>query len=100
MIERLVGLQIVNQEQYKQYREGMMPLLEEYGGSFGIDVVVSEVLRSPSKETFNRLFTIRFPSETQLNGFFADARYLAVRDEFFVPAVESTNMLSKGIVVP
>ncbi len=100
MVERLVGLQIVNQEKYRQYREGMAPLLEQYGGSFGVDVIVSEVLRSPGKESFNRLFTIRFPSEAQLNGFFADVNYQAVRDEFFVPAVASTSMLSKGTVVP
>lgn len=68
--------------------------------AFGVDVVVSEVLRSPGDESFNRLFTIQSPTEEQHSGFFADANYQAVREEFFVPAVESTGMLSKGIVVP
>lgn len=83
----LVGLEVRDAERYAAYRRGMTPILAEYGGSFGYDLRVSEVLRSPGGEALNRVFTIRFPSTEVRDRFFADPRYLRVRANDFEPAV-------------
>jgi uncharacterized protein (DUF1330 family) len=99
-IERLVGVDVVDEAQYQAYRDGMRPILEQYGGRFTVDVRVSEVLLAPDEGSFNRLFTIRFPSEDAMNAFFSDPAYVAVRDEFFVPSVRNTASLRKYAVEP
>jgi uncharacterized protein (DUF1330 family) len=90
MFEILVGLRVTDEVGYADYRAHMMPLLGEHGGSFGVDVRVAEVLKNPGSEPFNRLFTIRFPSLAAHDAFFADPRYLAVRQRFFEPSVAHT----------
>lgn len=87
MIDILVGIQVTDDDTYSAYRANMSPLLAARGGSFGVDVRVAEVLKSPGTEPFNRLFTIRFPSLEAHDAFFADPEYLAVRRRFFEPSV-------------
>jgi len=87
MVTRLVGLQITDPDLYAEYRRQMTPLLEQHGGSFGVDVWVREVLRSSAEEPFNRLFTIQFPSEEKLEAFFAHPEYRAIRARYFDPSV-------------
>jgi uncharacterized protein (DUF1330 family) len=53
-VERLVGLYVTDEEMYKKYREGMLPILEAFGGGFSYDFKVSEVLKSEVKEKINR----------------------------------------------
>jgi uncharacterized protein (DUF1330 family) len=100
MMERLIGLRVTNEELYAAYRAHMLPLLEERGGSFGVDVRVAEVLKNPGTEPFNRLFTIRFPSVEAHDAFFADPEYLAVRRRFFEPSVAYTARLGRYEVLP
>ena len=56
-VERLVGLWVEDPDMYQKYREGMLPILKNYGGGFGYDFQVSEVLKSvlylrKDKQTF------------------------------------------------
>jgi hypothetical protein len=70
MIELLVGLNVIDSAEYARYRAAMRPILEAHQGSFGLDVWVAEVLRSPQGTAFNRLFTLCFPSVERRDAFF------------------------------
>jgi uncharacterized protein (DUF1330 family) len=91
---RVMGLQVDDAEAYRRYRAGMMPILQRYGGSFGYDLLVAEVLKSESDKPFNRVFTIRFPSSAQAERFFADTEYLQVRKQHFEPAVSAITQIA------
>ena len=69
MIETLMALNVTDAELYARYRAEMTPLLTAHGGSFGIDLWVGEVLRSPTDKPFNRVFSILFPSLEQREAF-------------------------------
>lgn len=43
--ERIVGLEVIDQELYKQYRLAMMPILENYGGGFRYDFLIQDTLK-------------------------------------------------------
>ncbi|MCG8462124.1 MAG: DUF1330 domain-containing protein, partial [Holophagales bacterium] len=75
--EMLVGLEVIDDEQYRDYRRAMTPILESYGGGFGYDFRVSEVLLSRTDRPINRVFTIYFPDEDSQERFFADPTYAA-----------------------
>ena len=45
-LEMLVGLYVVDDEGYQSYRTEMTPILESYGGGFGYDFKITEVLKS------------------------------------------------------
>lgn len=94
MYEMLVGLEVIDNEEYKAYRTAMKPILEVYGGSFGYDFKVSEVLQSETDEKINRVFTIRFPDKSAMNDFFSDPEYLAVKSKYFEPSVRSTTIIA------
>lgn len=94
MYEMLVGLDVTDADVYKDYRSAMRPILESFGGSFGYDFRVSEVLKNESEDEINRVFTIRFPSETKMEAFFADPAYQAVKAEFFDASVKTINILA------
>lgn len=98
-IVRLVGLQVTDESSYAEYRRLMAPLLEREGGSFGVDVRVSEVLR-PSGKRINRLFTLEFPDEAALDRFFGDEAYRAIREAHFAPAVAETHILGVLTATP
>jgi len=55
----LVGLDVIDDQQYDQYRAGMEPILSTYGGSF--DFKVSDVLKSESSNNINRVLLSDFP---------------------------------------
>jgi uncharacterized protein (DUF1330 family) len=95
MIEILIGLQVTDQGQYAEYRKHMSPLLEAHGGRFVVDVHVAEVLLAPEAKPFNRLFTLRFPSQAQHDAFFANPDYLAVRERHWVPSVAAVQRLAR-----
>lgn len=86
--DRWVAVQVGDEAGYAAYREGMMPILERFGGCFVVDVRVEEVLRAPENASFNRLFLIRFQNQESMEAFFSDETYMAVRHEHFVPSVE------------
>ncbi len=95
MITHVMGMQIENRELYAEYRRRMLPLLEAAGGSFGVDVWVSEVLRSPAAASFNRLFTLRFPTVAAREAFFGSAEYAAVKKTYFDPSVSARTVLAQ-----
>ncbi|WP_256474094.1 DUF1330 domain-containing protein [Microbulbifer okhotskensis] len=78
----VVGLDVGNDNIYQAYRDAMMPILKSYGGSFGYDFKVSEVLRSETVSKINRIFTIRFLSKEVMSRFFSDSEYLNTSDSF------------------
>ena len=94
MYEILVGVNVTDEEKYQKYRDGMMPILNRYGGEFVYDFKIAEVLKSPGNEKVNRVFTIQFPSEEKKNTFFQDTGYMQVRKEFFETSVDTTVMIA------
>jgi len=92
--ERIVGLYVTDDMEYQRYREGMTPLLHSFGGSFGFDFKVSEVLLSKTDNAINRVFTIEFPSKEIMNEFFSNPDYLAVQKRHFVNSVTSKTIIS------
>ena len=94
MFERIVGLNVIDEAGYQRYREGMEPLLANYGGAFGYDFRVSEVLRSRTDAPINRVFTLEFPSRQDMEAFFADPAYVAVQQAHFHDAVSDRTLIS------
>ncbi len=90
---RLVGLEVTDDASYARYRAAMTPILTSYGGAFGVDLVVGRVLLGDAR--INRVFTLSFPDRATQERFFADERYLAVRREFFAPAVGHVATLAE-----
>ena len=93
-IETLVGLQVVDEVGYQSYRDEMMPILECYGGGFGYDFKISEVLKSKTQSPINRVFTISFPDHESKNAFFSNAEYLTVRQRHFEKSVTDTTIIA------
>lgn len=92
--EVLVGLQVLDDPGYDAYRAAMKPILANYHGQFRNDFKVSETRLSTGSELINRVFTISFPDQNHMDGFFSDPNYLAVRAEFFEPAVGGAYRLA------
>ena len=92
--ERIMGLDITNDLKYQKYRDAMMPILESFGGSFGFDFKVSEVLKSKTEDFINRVFTIEFPDKAAMENFFSDPSYLKVKSEYFNDSVKSVTTIS------
>ena len=92
--ERIMGLDITNDEEYQKYREGMVPILESFGGSFGFDFKIAEVLKSKTQKSINRVFTIDFPSKEVMDAFFCDPSYLEVKSKYFTDSVKSATVIS------
>jgi uncharacterized protein (DUF1330 family) len=92
--ERIMGLEVIDDEVYQQYREHMIPILNTFGGSFGFDFKVSEVLKSKTEDPINRVFTIDFPSRSMMDKFFSDPSYLEVKNTYFKYSVKSVTTIS------
>lgn len=91
--EMLVGLNVLDDHQYQDYRIAMKPILSAFGGSFGYDFKVSEVL-IPTESEINRVFTLRFSDEKTKDSFFSDAEYLNVKTQYFDGSVGRIQILS------
>jgi uncharacterized protein (DUF1330 family) len=92
--ERIMGLEVINEDEYQRYREHMMPILHSFGGSFGFDFKVNEVLKSKTTDGINRVFTLDFPSKKVMEDFFTNSAYLAVKQKYFISAVKSVTTIS------
>jgi uncharacterized protein (DUF1330 family) len=92
--ERIMGICVTNDDEYTQYRAGMMPILRSFGGSFGFDFKVSEVLLSKTTNDINRVFTIEFPDEQTMDAFFSDPDYLVVQQKHFTHSVSSKTIIA------
>lgn len=93
-IEKVMGLNVVNDEEYQRYREGMEPILKSFGGTFGFDFKIAEVLRSKTDDEINRLFTISFPSKSVMEEFFSHSDYLSVKERHFRNSVKSLTSIA------
>lgn len=92
--ERIMGLHVTNDEEYQKYREGMMPILESFGGSFGFDFKIAEVLKSKTQQSINRVFTIDFPNKEVMESFFSDPSYIEVKNKHFKNSVQSVTVIA------
>jgi len=92
--ERIMGLEVINEEEYQKYRENMIPILQSFGGSFGYDFKIGEVLKSKTDDVINRLFTIDFPNREAMDNFFDDPAYLEVKSKYFKHSVKSVTTIS------
>ncbi|MEP1095680.1 MAG: DUF1330 domain-containing protein [Cyclobacteriaceae bacterium] len=92
--EMLVGLNVIDDEKYQEYRKAMHPILSGFDGDFGYDFKIAEVLLSQTIDTINRVFTINFPDKETLEAFFSNPEYLKVKEQYFEKSVESTTLIS------
>lgn len=92
--ERVMGLHVVDEDQYRKYRAKMEPILVSIGGSFGYDFRIAEVLRSKTKAPINRVFTIEFPSKQAMDDFFSRPDYLEVAQQHLSLAVKAKTVIS------
>ena len=82
--ERVIGLNVIDHQEYQKYREAMLPILKIYGGFFGYDFIISEVLLSKTEDDINRVFTIEFPSKRKMEAFFTNPEYVAVQNRHHI----------------
>jgi uncharacterized protein (DUF1330 family) len=94
-IEMLVGLNVIDDDEYQLYRDGITPILKEFGGGFGYDFRVSEVLKSKANEPINRVFTINFPDDDAMNSFFLNDEYLSIKQRHFENSVTDTTIMAR-----
>ena len=92
--ERVMGINVTDDAEYQKYREGMLPILASFGGAFGFDFKVSEVLLSKTKDDINRVFTIEFPSKNRMEEFFSNPEYIEVQKKYFNSSVSSKTVIS------
>jgi uncharacterized protein (DUF1330 family) len=93
--EMLVGLQVLDDAIYDQYRAAMRPILERFGGGFRYDFKIADVLKNESAQPINRVFTIHFADEASKNAFFGDPEYQTIRQQFFERSVGNTVIISE-----
>lgn len=94
MYESIIGLYIEDEALYQRYRHYSAPIMQEYGGSFGFDFAVSNVLYSQFSEPVNRVFTVKFADQKSAEQFFHHGRYQQIREQYFVPAVRVVQRLA------
>ena len=75
MYEMMVGLKVINDEVYQNYREAMKPILETFGGGFRYDFKIAETLKSETDDPINRVFAIYFSREEMMEKFFSHEDY-------------------------
>ena len=92
--EMLVGLNVIDDQAYQTYRAEMSPILKSFGGGFGYDFRISEVLRSETTAPINRVFTIYFPNQDSMKAFFSEAAYLGIRQKHLERAVTDTTIIA------
>ena len=95
MFEKLVAIYVTDQKAYTEYRKEMTPILQEFGGGFRYDFDVSGVRKTETPHPINRVFVIYFNDKAASEAFFADPRYLAVKEEHFEGAVEGVTVISE-----
>jgi len=92
--ERVMGLNVIDDQEYQRYREAMLPILKKYGSAFGYDFRVSEVLLSKNNDDINRVFTIEFPSKKIMDEFFANPEYVTVQNRHLKNSINSKTVIS------
>jgi uncharacterized protein (DUF1330 family) len=93
--EMLVGLKVIDEAMYEEYRKNMKPILAAYDGGFSNDFKISEVLLAEQTNDINRVFTIYFPDQKTNEAFFSNEEYLKVKEQYFKGAVENVTTISR-----
>ena|SRR5215475_4306490 len=96
MFERIVGLLVVDDQKYAQYRAEIAPLLQAVGGRFRYDLEVSRTLKGEASHAINRLFVIQFPDRTSKEHFFTNPQYLEIRARLFEKAVAGATIIAES----
>jgi len=95
MFEYVVGLEVVDDEMYSEYRKNMMPILKSFRGGFHYDFRIQEVLKTQSADSINRVFTIYFPNRKTADEFFSSEEYLKVKEKYFEKSVNSMTIIAE-----
>jgi uncharacterized protein (DUF1330 family)/uncharacterized membrane protein YphA (DoxX/SURF4 family) len=93
-IEMLVGLNVIDDDEYQLYRGEITPFLKGFGGGFRYDFKASEVFKSKTEAPINRVFTIYFPDDDAMNSFFSNDEYLDIKKRRFEKSVSDTTILA------
>ena len=93
-VEMLIGLNVIDDEEYQLYRDEMSPIFLSYGGRFGYDFKISEVLKSKTEAPINRVFTIYFSNEDSMNSFFSNDEYLKIKERHFDKSVTDRTVIA------
>ncbi len=93
--ELLIGMHVIDDTKYDQYRAEMTPILERHGGFFRYDFRVSEMLAGKADTPFNRVFVLSFPDEGVKDAFFSNEEYQAVRSAHFDQSVHSFEQIAQ-----
>lgn len=94
MFFELIGLSVVDQEKYAQYRAEMTPLLTAAGGRFRYDFEIARTVKSEAAHDINRLFVIEFPDRAANERFFSDSKYVEIRTRLFEKAVKGRTTIA------
>jgi len=95
MVEMLIGLNVKDENLYRDYRNAMSPLLEKIGGGFKYDFVVAKTLISPVSHDINRVFTIYFPDTEAKSSFFNNQEYKKIKEKYFDSSVSETVCIAE-----
>jgi uncharacterized protein (DUF1330 family) len=93
--ENLVGLQVIDENGYAQYRDAMTPILKKFGGGFRYDFRISEVLKKETSNEMNRVFVISFPDKASKEAFFADPGYKEVRAKYLENSITARTVIAE-----
>ncbi len=94
MFERIMGLNVIDDQGYSDYRDRMTPILNSYGADFGYDFIVSEVLLSKTSSKINRVFSIDFPDEATMKSFFEDPDYIQIKELYLDSSIDGKTVIS------
>jgi uncharacterized protein (DUF1330 family) len=93
--EMTVGLFVIDQEKYAQYRAEIASLVDAAGARFRYDFEVARTLKSEADHDVNRVFVIQFPDRASKERFFADPQYVEIHDRLFEKAVQGTAIIAQ-----
>ena len=95
MIERLMGLDVADNNGYQAYRNAMSPLLERSGGGFRYDFTIAKTLSNSAGHEINRVFIIYFPNRQAQDRFFDDEAYREIRGRLFETSVRDATTIGQ-----
>lgn len=93
--EVVIAMNVTDPARYAQYRAGMTPVLSKYGGGFRYDLVVSQVLKSPTTHPITRVFALYFRDTAAMQAFFADPDYIRVRADHFTVSTDGYSTIAE-----
>ncbi len=74
----IVQIKISNEDQYKKYRDAVVPLIMQFGGKFAVQRGTVEVLEG--HHDGRRMVMFEFPSMQAIHAFWNSAEYVPVKE--------------------